>query len=75
MRIEVRVIPRARQRNIEKNADGSLLVKVTEPAEDGRANAAVIEAVAEYLGVAKRRVTLIRGRTSRRKLLEVSPER
>ena len=55
-----------------KAADGSLKVYVTAPPEDGRANEAVIEAVAEWLGVKRRQVEIIRGATSRNKVVRVT---
>ena len=71
MRVQVRVIPRARQEAIEKMSNGTLRVKVTEPAEGGRANAAVIEALDEHFNVPKRCVTILRGQTGRQKLIEI----
>ena len=71
MRIRVRVIPRAGKTGIEQLADGSFRVRVTEPAEGGRANAAVIEALAEHFGVPKRAVTILQGMASRSKLVEI----
>ncbi|MBI1952677.1 MAG: DUF167 domain-containing protein [Candidatus Omnitrophica bacterium] len=73
MRIQVRVIPRARQRAVEEAPDGSLRVKVTEPADEGRANAAVIEALAEHFGLPRRLVAIVRGAKSRQKLVEILP--
>ena len=72
MRVAVRVTPGAKQRGIKAASDGSLLVKVTEPPGGGRANAALIEALAEHFGVPKRRVAIIRGLASRRKLVEIT---
>jgi uncharacterized protein YggU (UPF0235/DUF167 family) len=46
-----------------------LLAKVRAKPEDGKANAAVIDLVAQGLGVAPSRLTLLRGATSRDKLL------
>ena len=71
MRLQIRVTPRARRPGIETAGDGTLVVKVREPAEDGRANAAVIEALAGHFGVPKRAVTILHGHGSRRKLVEV----
>jgi uncharacterized protein YggU (UPF0235/DUF167 family) len=39
--------------------------------EDGRANKAVSELLAEALGVAKTRLTLVRGATSREKVFRL----
>ena len=65
------VRPRSRRRGVEAQADGSLVVRVTEPAEDGRANAAVIDALAAHFNVAKRAVSIVRGHTARRKLVAI----
>lgn len=71
MRLHVRVTPRAKKPGIEMASDETIVVKVREPAEDGRANAAMIEALAGHFGVAKRAITIVHGHGSRRKLVEV----
>ena len=72
MRIEVWVKPRAKKTEVEKQADGKFVVKVKEPANEGKANQAVIEVLAKYFAIPKQAVTIVRGRTSRNKLIEVS---
>lgn len=62
----VRATPRARKPGVSFQ-DGVFRIGVTAPAEDGRATAAVAEALAQGLGVAKSRLTLVRGATSRDK--------
>lgn len=62
----VRATPRARRAALS-HQDGQFRINVTAPADEGRANAAVTEALAEALGVAKTRLTLIRGATARDK--------
>jgi hypothetical protein len=71
MRLPIRVTPGAKRPGIETAGDGTLVVKVREPAEDGRANDAVITALAGHFGVARRAVTIVHGHGSRRKLVEV----
>lgn len=71
MRLQVKVTPRAKCPAIDLAGDGTLVVKVREPAADGRANAAVVAALAEHFQVAKRAVTIVHGQTSRRKLVEI----
>jgi uncharacterized protein len=68
----VRVTPRAKRNAVNKVADGSLKVYVTAPPADGRANEAVVETIAEWLGVKRRQVEIIRGATSRNKVVRVS---
>ena len=73
--IAVRVTPRARQNKVQPQADGSLKVYVTAPPEDGRANEAVVEVIAEWLGVKRREVEIIRGAACRNKVIRVSGAR
>jgi len=47
------------------------VVRVREPATDGRANSAVVDAVAEALGLSRRDVRIATGASSRRKVVEV----
>jgi len=68
----VRLQPRASRTGILGAHGEALRVAVSAPPVDGRANEALIEVVANALGVAKRSVTLIRGETSRDKLLGIS---
>lgn len=70
--VHVRVKPgSAKGPLVEEDPDGGLLVYVRERAAEGAANAAVVKAVAEYLGVPKSRVSIRRGHTARIKTLEI----
>lgn len=71
MRLSVSVIPRAARERVEPMGEGRLRVAVAAPPREGRANAAVVRAVAAYLNVAPSRVRIVRGGTSRHKILEV----
>lgn len=66
----LRVTPRAGRNALTCEA-GQLRVQVTAVPEDGRANRAVQDLLAEALGVAKSRLTLIRGATARDKLFRL----
>lgn len=50
---------------------GRLLVRTTASPVDGRANVAVCEQVAAYLGVPARRVEIVSGHRARDKVLRV----
>lgn len=67
--IDVRVQPRSSRNRL--TYDGALKAWVTAAPTDGQANAAVTELVAKALGIAKTRVTIIRGETSRTKRLHI----
>ena len=68
--IAVRATPRARRPGISETPQG-LHVSVTEPPEDGRANAAIRDALAAALRVPKSRLSLIRGVTARDKVFRL----
>ena len=69
-RLAVRVTPGARGEALDV-VEGRLLVKVRAKPEDGKATAAVLALVAQALGIAASKVTLLRGATSREKLLQI----
>lgn len=69
-RIALRVTPRAR-RNAITVEDGVIRVHVTAPPEDGKANQAVVKLLAKAMGVARTRLCLIGGATSRDKLFRL----
>lgn len=56
---------------VEELPDGTLVVFLTARAVDGAANDALIEALAKHFGVKRAAVTLVRGRTSRHKIVDV----
>ncbi|AMY68425.1 DUF167 domain-containing protein [Frigidibacter mobilis] len=68
--IAVRVTPRA-SRNAVLAEGGEIRVYVTVVPEDGKATAAVQKLLAKALGVAKSRLVLIRGATSRDKVFRL----
>jgi uncharacterized protein len=72
MKLRVRVQPGARKPGVEALPDGTLKIKVTAPAHEGKANQAVIEALAVHLRIPKSRVRILSGETSRSKLVEVA---
>jgi uncharacterized protein (TIGR00251 family) len=70
-RISVYVQPRANKTAVAGMHDGCVKVRLAAPPVDGAANAALIEFVAERLRIAKSRVRIVNGQTSRRKVVEV----
>ena len=69
--IDVRVIPRARRDEIGDERGGRLLIRLTAPPVDGAANAALCRLVARRARVPARRVSIVRGQTSRDKVVRV----
>lgn len=70
-RISIYVQPRASKTAVVGMHDGCVKVRLAAPPVDGAANAALIEFVAERLGLAKSHVRIVTGQASRRKVVEV----
>jgi len=70
-KINVRVIPRAKQNKITVESDGRVRVHITAAPVDGAANVAVIKLLAEYFDAPKSQIKIIRGATSRNKVVEL----
>lgn len=56
---------------VEVGETGDLTVYVRERAVDGAANDGVVKLLAAHFGVPKSRVTIVRGHTSRQKLVDI----
>ena len=63
-----RVTPHAKQNKVVES-DGVLRVYTTVAPENGRANDAVIELLSEYFDIAKSRIVISKGITSRDKVV------
>jgi len=71
MELDVRVIPRASRDGLAGMRDGRLLLRVSAPPVDGRANAAVCALLAKAAGVPKGAVSVVRGESSRDKRVRI----
>ena len=69
--IDVKVRPRARIDQVERESARAFTVWTTAPPDKGAANAAVARLLARELGVAPSRVVLKRGASSRNKVFEI----
>ncbi len=72
MRIFVKVKTGARAEKIEKIDETHLTVSVRERPLEGRANKAVLSAVAGYFNISPSRVAIVSGASSREKLLDIA---
>jgi uncharacterized protein (TIGR00251 family) len=69
--LEIRLQPRGGRDQVMGERDGAVLIRIAAPPVDGKANAALIAFVAKTIGVPKGAVTIIRGETSRNKVILV----
>ena len=78
MQITVRVKPGSRKGPLVESSEGpdgaELTVYVQKRAVDGQANAAVVELLARHFGVAKSRIEILRGHSSRTKTVSVDQD-
>jgi uncharacterized protein len=68
--ITVSARPGARRNEVVPDGEGFKITTTTAP-EDGKANAAIRDLLADHLGVAKTCLTLVRGATSRQKVFRL----
>lgn len=76
MRLALRVTPKAGRNAVDglvRDAKGALMLKarVSAPPEDGKANAALIDLLAETFAVPKKAVTIISGAAARTKHVQI----
>jgi len=69
--LDYRKISYGASRNLVKKENDKLKVYLIRPAQDGLANNQLIDLLAEYLGIKKYRIKIIKGHKSRDKLVEV----
>ena len=72
--LEVHVTPRAKKERWVKSGLGGVRFYTAAPPVDGKANAALIKAVAERLRMPRSKVELVKGMTSRLKVLRIDAE-
>lgn len=65
--VSVRVTPRAGRNEVKGVANGMLQIRTTAPPADGKANAAALKLLAEFISVPPSKIRLLRGSTSRNK--------
>ena len=65
--LAVRAQPGAKRNAVLGEQAGALKIAVTAPPEDGRANAALVEVLRDWLGLKRSQVELASGQTNRNK--------
>ncbi len=71
MILRVKVKPNSKKEDVKKISESELEVRVSVPPEKGKANERLIELLAKYYRVRKSAVKIIRGETSREKIVEI----
>jgi uncharacterized protein len=71
VRLEVYIQPRASRSEFAGLHDGVIKIRIAAPAVENAANLALVEFLADQLGIAKRSVRVVMGGAGRRKILEI----
>ena len=69
--IHVKVVPGSSRDRVAGRYGDGLKVRVSAPAEGGRANDAVVRVIAHALGLKAQQVRIVRGHTQPRKVVEI----
>ena len=69
--VAVRLQPRARRDEVVGEREGRVVIRVTAPPVDGKANEALCRLIAKVAGVAPSKVAVIKGQTAREKVVRV----
>ncbi|GAB2597120.1 DUF167 domain-containing protein [Spirosoma areae] len=72
MTLHLKVKPGTKVDQLFYDAAGLLTAKIRAPAQDGKANAYLIEFLAKQVGVAKSGVTIVAGLTNPHKRIEIN---
>ena len=72
MYISVKVHPKTSRLEVKRIGERELEVWLTAPADRGKANAQLREVLADFLGVSKGSIRIVKGEASRKKLIEVT---
>jgi uncharacterized protein len=69
--LAIRVQPRAKRTEVAGERAGAVVIKVSAPPVDGKANEAVCRLIARRLGVPARAVSVVKGQKARDKVVRV----
>lgn len=69
--LTIKVVPRASKNQIVGIEGDALKIRLNAPPVEGRANDALIQFLAEMLGVARTQIEIIAGHAARRKIVRV----
>ena len=71
MKLFIKVKTKAKNEFVKRLNDNNYIISVKEPPVQGKANWAVIEALARYFDIKKSNIKIISGLTSKQKTIEI----
>ena len=70
-RLKIRVIPNAKKSEFSGYRDDELVLRLSAPPVEGKANNAAVEFVSQFFAVPRGAVSLVSGEKSRHKIFEI----
>ena len=70
--IQVRIVPNSPRNAVTTEKEDRLVIRLTAPPVEGKANKSLLKFLGKRMGVAPSSITILRGHTSRDKVLLVS---
>ena len=71
IRLVVQITPNAKRTEVVGETEDALKIKLQAPPVDGKANDMLVRFLSDVLDVSKSAVHIVRGQTSRKKLIEI----
>lgn len=71
MRISVKVKPNSKEEKIEQLGNNQFVVKVKAPAQEGKANNAMIKLLSKYFDIPKSMIIISKGQQSGNKIVDI----
>ncbi len=71
MKFSISVKTNAKQTSITRVSDTELFAEIHAPAQDGKANTALIKALSIFLNVPQKRISIKHGVTNKKKIIEI----
>ncbi len=72
MKIKVKVKTKAKQEKVVKIGDANFEVYIKQVPEHGKANIAVIKAIAKYFKIPQNNIKILTGKTNSHKIVEIN---
>jgi len=71
MIIHIKVKANSKRESVEKISENEYCLRVNAPAQEGKANKAVIKLLSEFFDIPKSMVIILKGETNRNKTIEL----
>ena len=71
MKIKIKVKTNSSKEEIKKINESEFILSVKEPPTENKANQAVLKLLSEYFNVPKSNISILKGKTSRNKIIQI----